>query len=349
MDNYTSESPQLVVAGRFLTGQEEERWQRVLRDPVSVLLRPVLVILLGFFSIQATGAALASDWRIPSIIFPLIAGCLWFLIIWTVRGRRRRRQALENTWLDRWQDGKMIRAGCMISLYTDHVAYSTMRGSSILRYEEITHFCETADGIAVGNELFYICFRGADLTAQELDGIRRFLQEHVKPSVYRLKTMAIPMLTEPLPHVRFANFDTIITRATAIPTADKREFTDLLGFVLPQMLIYSLVPALMTMLTPWPFVNCLLFAFVFVLVGTGLTALVWRLKRNRRQDPVRLAFTKEGIAKQQSGVVSFTVCERVHLFTEEAGVTVLLYTNGERLYVPFAAMEDPEALKNELA
>ncbi len=348
MDRYASETPQFVVAGRFLTGQEEERWRRALRDPVSGLLRLVLVVLLVFFSIQAAGIAAQSDWRIPSLVFPLIAGCLWFLAAQVLRARRRKRQALESRWLDRWQDDKMIRAGCMISLYNDHAAYSTMRGSSILPYRKVTLCCETADGILFGNDRFTICFRSADLTATELSAIRRFLQERIKPSVYRLTAAAMPALVEPLPHVRFANFDTVITRATVMPTADNREFGELLGLVLPQMMIYGLTPALMTRLTPWPLLNCMIFCAVFMLVGVLLTRLAVRLKNGCEHAPVRLAFTKEGVAKQQDGVMSFTVHGRCYLYAGEAGVTVL-YTSGERLDIPWSAIEDPDALKREIA
>lgn len=348
MDKHASESPQIVVAGRFLTGQEEERWQKALRDPVLAVLRLVLLVLLGFSSIQAAEVAATSDWRIPSLGFPLIVGCIWFLIAWTLRDRRRKRQTLETVWLDRWQDEKMIRAGCMISLYSDHAAYSTMRGSSILPYSNVAFCCETADGITFGNDRLRICFRSADLTATELSRIRLFLQERIKPSVYRVKATALPMLVEPLPHVRFANFDTVITRATITPIADKREFHDLLGFVLPQMIIYSLTPALMTKLTPWPFVNCILFCAVFVLVGFLLTYWIWQLKTNRVCAPVRLAFTKDGVARQQDGAVSFTVRSRCHLYLGQTGVTVL-YTSGEQLDIPWSAIEDPDVLKCELA
>ncbi len=347
MDKLVSESPQLVVAGRFLTGQEEERWQRILRDPVQALLRVVLIVLLGFFSIQAAGAALASDWRIPSLVFPLIAGCLWFLIAQMLRARRRKRQVLENTWLERWQDHRMIRAGCMISLYGDHAAYSTMRGSSILPYTEVTHCLESADGILLGNGHVVVCFRSTDMTAAQLFAIRRFLQEHIDPSLYRVKEPAIPLLAEPLPTVRFANFDTVITRATVLPAEDTREFHELLGLVLPQMVIYSLTPALMTALTPWPLLNCLIFCAVFMSAGALVTHLTVLLK-NRKQEAVRLAFTKEGIAKQQNGVVSFAVHGRYRLNTSEVGVTVL-YASGERLDIPWSAIEDPDALKREIA
>ncbi len=347
MDNFTSESPQLVVAGRFLTGQEEERWQRNLRDPVQTLLRVVLIVLLGFFSIQAASAAAQSDWRIPSLVVPLIAGCLWFFIAQMLRARRRRRQALENAWLERWQDHRMIRAGCMISLYGDHAAYSTMRGSSILPYTQVTHCLESVDGILLGNGHVVVCFRSADMTAAQLFAVRRFLQEHINPSVYRFKEPAVPMLLEPLPTVRFANFDTVITRATVIPAEDTREFHELLGMVLPQMIIYGLTPALMTALTPWPLLNCLIFCSLFMLAGALLTRLTVRLK-NRKQVAVRLAFTKEGIAKQQNGVVSFAVRGRYQVNTSEAGVTVL-YVSGERLDIPWSAIEDSDALKREIA
>lgn len=344
MDNFASESPQLVVAGRFLTGQEEERWQRMLRDPVHALLHVVLIVLLGFFSIRAAGAAAQSDWRIPSLVFPLIAGCLWFLIAQMFRVRRRKRQVLENAWLERWQDHRMIRAGCMISLYSDHAAYSTMRGSSILPYTQVTHCLESVDGILFGNGHVNVCFRSADMTAAQLFAVRRFLQEHISPSVYRIKEPAMPLLFEPLPHVRFANFDTVLTRATVIPTEDVREFQELLRLVLPQMIIYSLTPALMTALTPWPLLNCLIFCGVFLLAGALLSYLTVRLK-NRKPEAVRLAFTKEGIAKQQNGAVSFSVRGCYQVNTGESGVTVL-YMNGERLDIPWSAVENPDALRD---
>ncbi len=346
MDTVTSDLPQVVVAGRFLTGQEEERWQRLLRDPALTPLLAVLTVLLGFFSIQAVGAAVQLDWRLPSLVLPLLAGCLWFLLARILRIRRRKRQLLENAWLERWQDHRMIRAGCMISLYRDRAVYSTMRGSSVLPYSQITHCLETADGILLGNGHVTVCFRSADMTAQQVFAVRRFLQEHVSPSVYRLKEAAVPLLSEPLPHVRFANYDTVITRAAVVPTADNREFHELLGIVSPQMVIYGLTPALMTSLTPWPLLNCLLFSVIFVSAGAFITYLTVRFK-NRKQEAVRLAFTKEGIAKQQNGTVSFAVQGRCQVSKSEAGVTVL-YATGERLEIPWSAIEDPDALKREL-
>ena len=346
MDNI-SQSPQLVVAGRFLTGQEEERWQRVLRDPISDLLRVVLIILLAFFSIQAAALSAEKDWRLPSVVVPLIAACIWCLIVCAQQSRRRRRQAFENAWLDRWQDANMIRAGCMISLYDVHAAHSTMRGSSMLRYTEVTHFCETADGIAIGNERFTICFRSADMTGTELTAIRRFLQEQVTASKYSLKAPAVPALSEPLAHVRFANYDTIITRAAVLPTANKREFSELVGVILPQMIIYSLVPALMIALTPWPLINCLIFGVIFSLFGVLITYLMVGLKK-KKQDPVRLVFTKDGIAKQQEGVVTFMVRGRYFVRKTESGVTVV-FTNGEQIEIPWESVEDPDAFKREFA
>ena len=347
MDTAFPESPQLVVAGRFLTGQEEERWQRLLRDPVHTVLRVILIVLLGFFSMQAAAAALQSDWRIPSLVFPLIAGCVWFLIAQTLRARRRKQQALENVWLERWQDHRMIRAGCMISLYKDHAAYSTMRGSNILPYTEVTHFLESVDGILIGNGHVMICFRSADMTVGQFVAIRRFLQEHITPRVYRVKEPAMPLLTVPLPTVRFANFDTVITRATVIPAEDPRAFYELLATILPQMVIYGLTPALLTALTPWPLLNCLIVCSGFVLLGLLLTHLtVWLKRRNR--EAVRLAFTKDGIAKQQNGVVSFAVQGRYLLTASEVGVTVR-YVSGEQLEIPWSAIEDPDALKREIA
>ncbi|MBQ7038651.1 MAG: hypothetical protein IJN61_06060 [Clostridia bacterium] len=346
MDNFTSDLPQLVVAGRFLTGQEEERWQRTLHDPVSKLLCVVLGVLLIFFSIQAAGAATQIDWRIPSLVVPLMAGCLWFLIARVLRARRRKRQALENAWLERWQDHRMIRAGSMISLYRDRAVYSTMRGSSILPYTQVTHCVESVDGILLGDGHVTVCFRGADMTAQQLFAVRRFLQEHVSPSVYRVKESAVPLLSEPLPNVRFANYDTVITRATVIPTTDNRDFHELLGIVLPQMIIYGLTPALMTALTPWPLLNCVIFCGVFMLLGALITHLAVRLKTGK-QGVVRLAFTKEGVAKQQNGAVSFAVRGRYQMNKSEAGVTVL-YATGERLDIPWSAIEDPDALNREL-
>lgn len=347
MDKSVCESPHVVVAGRFLTGQEEEHWQRILRDPVEALLRVVLIVLIGFFSIQAGYAAVQIDWRIPSLVFPLIAGCLWFLIARMIRIRHRRRQALENDWLERWQDYRMIRAGCMIWLYDDHAVYSTMRGSSILPYTEVTYCCETVNGIRFGNGIVDVCFRSADMTAAQLIAVRRFLQEHINPSIYRVKAAALPLLNEPLPHVRFANFDTVITRATITLPEDKREFHEALGMVLPQMILYGLTPALMTALTPWWLLNCLVFCGAFMIAGALLTYLILRLKK-RNRETVRLAFTKEGIAKQQGGAVSFAVRGRYQMTASEAGVTVW-YMTGERLDIPWSAIEDPDALKREIA
>ncbi len=347
MDNYTAQSPQLVVAGRFLTGEEEERWQRVLRDPVLGLLRVILVILLCVFSIQGAGLAAASDWRMPLVVFPLEAACFCFLIVWARRIRRRKQQAQESVWLDRWQDTKTVRAGCMISLYRDRAVYSTMRGSSVLHFDDVTHFCETEDGIAIGNARFTICFRGMDLTSAELVAVRRFLQQGGIGSRYSLKAATIPRRVEPLPHVRFANYDTVITRAAVMPTEDKYELSELLGIILPQMILYSLVPAFMIAPTPLPLLNCVIFGVVFALVGVLLTYLARFLKK-RDKTPVRLAFTKDGIARQQAGVVTFAVRGRYAMRTSENGMTVY-FTNGEQLEIPWESAEDAEALKHEFS
>lgn len=343
MEGQAHNTPTFVVAGRFLTGLEEERWQRVLRNPVGGVLQGITVVVLAFFSLQAATLAAQSDWQVPTLVFPMIAACGWFLLSWFFRVRKNRQMARENTWLDKWQDEKCMRAGCMISFYEDHAAYSTMRGSTLLPYAAVTVCCETADGIAFGNARYMLYLRAADLTANELNGLRRFLQQHITSSVYRTKTMAVAGLAEPLPHVRFANFDSVMARALCPKQDRKRQRQEILGFVIPQLMIYSVIPALMTRLTPWPLVNVLIYCASFVLIGLLLTRvfMVWLIPA---EAPIQLAFTKEGIARRQDGVETFTVRGRYRLLKDASGVTIM-FSSGEQLRVPWDAMDNPDAVK----
>ena len=346
MDKQSTDTPQLVVAGRFLTGQEEERWRRARRDPLYGWLLVASAFLLVVFSIQAVAASMAVDWQLPSVVFPIIATCAWFLIVWSSRVRRRRQQQFESIWMNRWRDYKTLEAGCMISLYDDHAAYSTMRGSSVLPYNEVTYFCETEDGILFGNERFSVCFRSADHTQTEFSGLRRFLCERVRPSLFRAQAMACPERAEPLPTVRFANYDTVITHAEIVPPPAKT-LAELLGFILPQMILYGLVPAFLLPITPWPLVNCAIFCTVFMVGGALLASFAVWLKNRRGQPPVKMAFTKEGIAEKQEGILTFTTWARCAISQSRSGITVR-YANGIKRDIPWSAVENPDALQQQV-
>lgn len=347
MENPVSESPQLIVAGRFLTGQEEKRWQRTLRDPVSRVLLFVIGGLFLFFSLQAAVLATQSDWMVPTFVFPLIAGSGWFLVSWIFRARSRIRRACEQTVVDRWQDEKAVRAGCMISFYNDHAAYSTLRGSSLMPYNEVTVYRETPDGILFGNSHFRIVLRSYDLTSAQLSAVRHFLRGVLPASVYRIQEPAISLSEMPLPHVRFANFDTVVARAELPAQKNKREQRELEGFVIPQALVYGVVPALMTKLTPNPLLNCVMFCLLFVVISVAATRLLYRMVSAREACPLQIVFTKEGLACRQHDVVSFTVRNRFRWFEGPDGVTIW-FSGGDRLEIPWSAIDDPEALRREI-
>lgn len=345
METHTSDSPKFVVAGRFLTGEEEERWRKALRDPVFVIVRIAQILLLATFALQGAALALVF-WQASLFVLPLVAGCACFLIACSVRGHRRRRLASEIKAQDRWTDSRMIRGGSMISFYEDHAAHTTMRGSNFVYYRDVTVFCETADGIAFGNHRYCIYLRSMDLTPNEMNALRRFLQS-VLPARYSLKSPAMPLRYEPLPTVRFANYDTVLTRAVVTdPRKDDRQ-RELLDRVIPQLLIYSVTPALMTQVTPLPLVNCLVFAVVFGFVGFGAVWWLCRLTERKEDSVMRLAFTEDGIARHRAGVTDFLVSGRVWIYPIHDGIT-MLFADGEQVDVPWSAMEDPAALQSRI-
>jgi hypothetical protein len=347
LDNPAYEIPRIVVAGRFSTEEEETRMHSALRDPVVLFLRLALILLLVTFAAQALSLSEKGDWYISTIVFPIVAACGWFLIAWALRVRRRRIEARANGYRDRWYDEKCIRAGCMFSFYRDHVACSTMRGSSILPYSAITRCCETMDGFVLESKHGNIVLRAADLTARETEQIRLLLSQLVNPGAYRVQATAYGRQSEPLPHVRFANFDTVITRAVGFVREPKWKRSELFGFIIPQLLVYSLTPGLMVGLTPWQLVDCLILAAVFVLVGC---AFAWVTKRilTLSETEVRVAFTKDGVARQQNGFLTFMVNGRFRLREEPSGVVIYL-SSGEEIFVPWDAVEQPLQLKEFLA
>ncbi len=348
LDKTAYEIPRIVVAGRFSTDEEEERLHAAMREPTVLFLRIVIVVLLLTFSGQALFLAVQSDWYIPTLVFPLVVACCWFLIAWALRARRRRIQARANRRLDIWYDQKCVRAGNMVCFYSDHVAYSTMRGSSILPYGEITQCCETMDGIALRSQNGTLFLRAADLTAREIKQIRELVQTVVRPAVYRVKALASGWLAEPLPHVRFANFDTVISRAAATPVMPRWKTRELFGFVIPQLLIYGLIPGLMLEFTPWQGLNCLLGMVGFVAVGSVLTLLTCCLLRPSQKAVIRVAFTKDGVACQQNGFLFFAVNGRFRLEEQTTGV-VVYFSSGESVFVPWETVEQPQQLKEYLA
>ncbi len=347
MDGQSNESPKIVVAGRFLTAEEEERWKQALSDPARVLLRIVLGILVGFFGLQAMSLAAQSDWVTAMIVFPLLAVCLWILIAWALRVRRKERQAWIQKQVDHWQDSRMIRGGCMISFYEDHAAHTTMRGTNTVSYAAVTHFCETVDGIAFGDSHYTVYLRSMDLTPGDMNALRRFLQQVLKSSLYRLKSPAMPVRHEPLPTVRFANYDTVITRAVTTDPRERQLRTEMLGFLLPQLVVYSLVPALMLPITPWPPANILIFAVAVSALGSALALLVFHHTRHTRNTELALVFTEDGVALRRDGVMDFVVNSRLKYFKGSEQLT-LLFADGEQLVIPWDAVEDAAALQNRI-
>ena len=347
MDGQLNESPQIVVAGRFLTAEEERRWRTALRDPVLLLLHAVLWILVGFFALQAVSLAAQSDWVTALVVLPLLAVCFWILIAVALRVRRKQQQAWEQRQWDHWQDERMIRGGCMISFYADHAAHTTMRGTNTVPYAAVTHFCETADGIAFGDRHYTIYLRSMDLTPGDMNALRRFLLQVLKTSLYRLKAPAMPVRHEPLPTVRFANFDTIVTRAAITDPREGRKQREMFCFLWPQLAVYSLIPALMTSLTPWPLLNVLIFAACAFGLGSAVALLVFRQTRSTRDTELALVFTEDGVAFRRDGVMDFVVRSRLKFFKGSEQLT-LLFADGEQLEIPWDAVEDAAALRSKL-
>ncbi len=348
MEKTAYDAPRFVVAGRFCTDEEEERLHRALREPVSVLIGIALAVLLGSFAVEAMVLSLKSEGYIASLVFPVIAACGWFLIAWVLRIRRRRIQARENARADRQSDTRCMRAGCMLSFYGDHVAYSTMRGSSILPYREITKCCETGDGIALISPNGRLFVRAADLTARELESLRTLIKDTLCPRAYRVREIAWARQTEPLPHVRFANFDEVITRGIGQEITLPWKRKELLGAVIPQMLIYSFAAGLTVKITPWLFLDCLLSALVFTAVGTALSLIAFVALQRQDRRTVRVAFTRDGVARQQNGFVTFTVNGRFRLQQRENGI-LIHFSTGEAVLVPWDATEEPQRLKEYFA
>ena len=348
LDKTAYEIPRMVVAGRFSTDEEEERLRTAMWDPTTLFLRITVVVLLFTFSLQALSLAVQADWYVPTLVFPVVVACCWFLIAWTLRVRRRGIQARANHRMDRWCDEKCVRAGSMVSFYSAHVAYSTMRGSSVLPYGEITQCCETMDGIALRSQNGTIILRASDLTNRELRQIRELIQTVVRPAVYRIKAEAYGRLAEPLPHVRFVNFDTVISRASARSVTPRWKTRELLGFVIPQLLIYGLTPGLLLELTPWQGLDCLIGMVGLGAVGGIFTWFSCRLVWCSQTEKIRVAFTKDGLACQQNGFLTFAVNGRFRLEEQPTGV-VVYFTSGESVFVPFEAVEQPQQLKEYLA
>lgn len=347
MSEHTNESPITVVAGRFLTGEEEERWRKALRDPVRILVRAVLTILFGFFTLQALVLIAETDWLTILVLFPLLAVCVWVAIAWLLHDRRQVRRENENALLNNWQDERMIRGGSMLSFYRDHVAHTTMRGTNTVCYADVTHFCETADGIAFGDRRYTVYLRSMDLTMGEMQALRRLLMQVLKPSLYRLKAPAYPIRHEPLPTVRFANYDTVIARAVTDDPRVKRDVRQMIGLLLPQLAVYAVIPALMLPLFPWPLLSVLVWEIGFLALGCALGYGVWRLSGRGKDNRVWLVFTENGVARRRDGVMDFIVQNRVRYGQTDTALLVQ-FADGEQLEIPWDAVENAAALRSKL-
>jgi hypothetical protein len=336
-------SPLFAVAGRFLTITENKQWERVLRNPAFWPTFVSIAAVYATISMQAVVMTAQKDIQLLLWVLPLIASCTWLVLFFLFRIRRRIREEREARLTDVWYDAKAVRAGTMISFYRDHIAYTTMRGSCQIRYMDITLCCETADGFALGNERFCVYVRSADLTKGEVSRIRGWLLQAISPSFYRQKAPAEAQLTDPLPTVRFANYDQIQTRAEATRKKDHRAYGDFLGLVLPQMVVYGFTPAPVAPLTPWALLDFLLWPLIFCAVGFLAALLFWRLTLAKPQPSVPVVFTKDGLACRQEGVFSFVVNTRYAVKTTEDGLT-LRFSSGEEWDIPWSAIENVDAL-----
>ncbi len=347
MSETPNESPITVVAGRFLTGEEEERWRKALHDPVRLLVRIILAVLFAFFALQAAALIAETDWLTIFVLFPLLAVCVWIAIAWLLHDRRQTLRESEQALLNNWQDERMIRGGSMLSFYRDHVAHTTMRGTNTVYYADVTQFCETTDGIAFGDRRYTVFLRSMDLTAGDMNALRRLLMHVLKPSLYRLKSPAVPIRHEPLPTVRFANYDTVITRATTDNPREKQRVRQFFGLLLPQLAVYAVVPALMIPIAPWPLLSVLAWEIVFLSLGGALGYGVLCLSERGQDKRMWLVFTENGVARRRDGVMDFVVQSRVR-YGQTATALLVQFADGEQLEIPWDAVEDAAALRSKL-
>ncbi|MBO5929594.1 MAG: hypothetical protein J6Q42_06225 [Clostridia bacterium] len=340
------EELRIVVAGRFPSPQEAVGWLRLLNGPAYTLLWCAVVLLSAVFLFGTLAQLVGTPWYLRGAIVAFIASCCFLSMSQLSRFKKQEITSFFALFSDRKADKKAVEMGYTFAFYDDRVVSTSLRGSDTIWFSDVVMCTESAGGFALQTKTAVLFLRSADLTAYDLQCIRAHLHAVISASRQHIKAMAIPGLTEALPIPRFFNFDNIAARAVVSARSQAgRRRRRVKALLLPLLLLFSILPALLWQFTPWLLLNLVISAVIFGSVGLWIaSALERKLSGVADLPDLQLAFTKDGLAVLCAGVTEFTVKERLNVRITNKKVHIR-YTNGEQLTIPLSAVDRPESLK----
>lgn len=346
--DYTRDNP-LVTTGRFAVYNEREYWRRLHAGSrhVVVALMAVLTVLFAWEALIAL--AYMPSWADKIVTLAVVVPATVFTCIYPFRVINAEKTRFLNDFFTEQADKARQAVGYTVALYDDRVVYTDLRGETVIPFSRVTLCTETAHGLYLQAGTTAVLWRSADLTAEQLSAVRDWLRARIPAQRIRVKRAAKGALTEPLLMPLFQNPDRVVARAAltseypflrSIRQKRTRDLTQ--RFVFPAMLVYGAVIAQVISLVYYYLVNLALICAGCVMLGVLFTT--WFTREKSEKIPLSLAFTVEGLAVFTQGQSSFTMWQRLKVRLAAHGIW-LISPNGDRWFVPFRSMDDPDAVR----
>ena len=338
---YTTQTP-LIVAGRSPSFAERQYWQRQHNG----LRRATVWLMVGITAYFAYSAWMTIFYMTfwDAIITALVLLVPTVLTLWfPFYDGHQRENELKTVWYNEQADKKRLENGYTVTLWDDRVVMTDLRGETTVPFSRITLCTETVYGFYLHADTTDFLIRAADLTPEQATAVRNWLQTVIPPQHYRLKSRVMGRLSEALPLSVFQTDDCVVARTAAqkqLPTKTNRLAMARM-FVVPLGVIYGTMIAQTVTVTTHYLWDLVLFAAIGMAVAFGLFSILSATHSAKKRTYV--ALTRDGVAMFEDGCHSFYTWERVKRHGGFHNLT-LQFPNGDRMRMPYAQFDDPEAV-----
>ncbi len=328
----------ILLAGRKVPIHEWKRWTRVLFGGRKWL--PLIACVTSVLFLADMLQSLIDGKYAPieiALCLAVLAVAVPLMVISFIRlfraPMKRAMAAYEEYAADR------VNQSVRIALYGDYIKMVTTRTETVLRYDEITVYVETEDGMVLGDGTRWIVIRAEDLTMYLTDMVRAYLAERIDAKYLRVKESVRARLLHPLAPIPYYDevqpFVTETVPSKTIPCFRAERSRNLLWLsALSLGLFLGAGLALWLPFSPWFWLDLACYCAGAVVVASGFAGIASaRCADGVKTREAVVSFEPDGLRIVCGGVTRFYVKERVWVEEKTDGVNVR-FANGDALFVP---------------
>lgn len=344
---------QILIAGRPLPYAEAMRWQRVLFGKRKIL-SVICTLLVGLFLLDALSLLLTGDWywfekTAMALLLPAAAAITIGSLVALLRLPRKEALCRYAVYA---ADNEFHAVRNRIAFYGDRLTVSTVRGERVLYFSKIEACVETVDGFALTDGYDWVILRAQDMISYDAQLIHDYLATHVGSPVMQVKARARAELAQPLPILRVTQPEPVAQAAlpyelsTVFGARLRQRRCRLAGASASLSFLAGMIVACYVSVTPWFLLDVFLCGSILAAVGTAFSALVFSRLCSRLPGGrvLTVRFFPDGVSIGTENAQQF--CRREGLYVTAAAEGVWLhFGQSETLFVPFQAIDNPDAVK----